>query len=858
MKLLLGIFFTAIVLSMGQAQAGVVSREPRILILNSYHQGYQWSDREINGFRDTLLYTYPRAEILVEYMDTKRGFTSTLFDELYHLYAKKYRKERFDLLLAADDSAFQFLKKYRNTLFSGTPVVFCGLNGYREEMINGMADVSGVAEFYDIRNTIHLITKLQPEVKRVAVITDTTPSGQLLLSQLKMVTGEFAGRLDFEILDYPTLAKLEQRLSALPSSYAVLLLDFFCDPSGTYYNPETILTRIYKSASVPVYGCNEFAMGYGQLGGMIGEGYTQGQLAAKIGLRILAGEDADTIPVVTRWPNRLMVDYRQMVRFGLKLSDLPPEAMILNNKREGQKDILILHSYDPGFLWTSRLNDGLRKGLEQRQDVGEIAVEYMDAKRHSSPSYFHSLFELYQTKYTYKDLDLVIVTDDDAFNFVRRYRDLLFKGVPIVFCGVNYLEDKERINREGITGILESTDVLGTLNVMLKIYPKAERILLINDRSSSGRQFHRRINALVSSLGKPVPLVFTDDMGMEEVLDEVARLDDRTAVLFLTLTCDVHNNRYPITESIRLLSQASSRPLFGLRESHLKSGLAGGSISNGVEHGLEAARLAGRILDGASPERIPIIDNIPHSFVFSYPVLQRYHVPLDRLPPNSLILEAPSDFFSQHKEKIVLMAIVIFLLFFTVIVQHLRLRRKERRQQEIESEARIDGLTGAIVRKYCLPEVQALAEESLMEKKKFAICYCDINDLKFVNDNFGHHEGDSYIRAMVELIRSPIRASDRIYRVGGDEFVVLFALCDKIRVLSHIETINRELDHINSQPGAQYQMGLSFGVAEFDPTHPRTAESLLEEADREMYMNKQQGGYGESRDEGFSPRSFGL
>ncbi|MBN1141938.1 MAG: diguanylate cyclase [Deltaproteobacteria bacterium] len=853
MRLPIAIGLAALAFFGAPAWGGENPEAPRVLILNSYHQGFGWSDRELSGLRDTLLKKYPKVEILIEYMDTKRRFRSTLFDELSRLYARKYQGDPFDLIFAADDNAFQFLKSYRRELFGTTPVVFCGLNFFRPELLQGMTAITGVAEFYDIRNTLKLMKKLQPGLKKAVVVTDLTPSGQLLLGQMKGIMAEFGGSIEFEILSGLPLPELERRLSRLSSDQAVFLLNCFRDPTGTYYQPETAMARLSRASSAPIYGFNEFYMGHGQLGGMIGEGYFQGRLAAELGLRILAGEDPAAMPVRVEWPSRLMVDYREMARFGLKLADLPPEALVLNHRNGKQQEILLLHSCDPGFPWTARLNEGLLKELERRPDVGEIFVEYMDAKRYSSSAYFHRLYELYQLKYGHKNFGLILVTDDDAFNFARQYRKLLFKDVPIVFCGVSYLADKEKINAEGITGIVESTDMIGTLNAILDLYPETEKILVINDRTSVGVQYHRRLDLFVPVLKKPVSLVFTYDLDMDAILALVAALDEKTAVFFLTLTRDARNNHYPAPESLRRISAASSRPLFGLHESHLKNGLAGGSISNGVEHGLMAARLAARILDGEKAERLPIIAESPHRFIFSYPVLARFSVPFDRLPPESLLLDSPTAFFSQHREKLVWIAALVMALSITVVFQGLRLRRKEKYRREMESEARIDGLTGAIVRKHFAPEIQELRERSLAEGRKFALCYCDVNHLKYVNDTFGHPEGDRYLRAMVDLIRSSIRSSDRIYRVGGDEFIVLFAGCDKTRVGGHVENINRELGLLNSRPDSPYARGLSFGVAEFDPACPRSIEALLEGADQAMYLNKNLGAVPDGREKIFSP-----
>ncbi len=821
--------------------ATAATSTPEILILNSYHLGYLWSDGEVNGIESTIFRALPDARITVEYMDTKRVPPEKSFENLFALYQNKYKKQQFDLIVAVDDNALNFLKKYRLDLFGETPVVFCGVNNFKPEKVHGMNKVTGITEIHRIEDNLRLFLELHPNLKKVVVVTDVTPSGQISLQEVKTSNTLFADRLSFEYLEGLPLPQLEEYLSRLDSDSVVFLLNYFRDYEGNYYSPETVMPVISQASSVPVYGFSEFYMNHGLTGGIINEGYPHGALAGRVALKVLEGEDISKMAVV-EGPMQPVFDYRQLTRFSLDVPRLPSKALLLNLKSKDRKEVLILHSYHADFFWTSRIAEGLKKGLEQRNDLGDVFVEYMDSKRYSSPAYYYQLYELYKSKYSHKQIDLVIVSDDNAFDFARKFRSLLFGNTPIVFCGVNYMADTKAINREKITGVLQSYDVSGTIAAVLDIFPQTEKFLVITDQTSTGIQNQKHFAEIIPKINSSLRFEFTSEMSIEELLKKVAHLDEKTAVLLPVFFRDANNVHFTIAKSVKLITEACNRPIFGFHGTYLNYGLAGGSITDGYDQGFMAGRLAGRVLDGETASNIPIFEENPHRFVFDYNTLQRFHISQTVLPPNSTLLNAPAGFYDKYKRQVDLAIFLFLALFALVVVQQVRIRRGEKRKEEIESEARTDGLTGTVLRKYFDPEVEAHMEKCRAENKTLALCYCDINNLKFVNDTFGHREGDNYIINMVGLLRSSSRSDDIIYRMGGDEFMIVFANCDAEHVKDRIRDIRETLARLNRNPGLQYPNGMSFSYVEFDPDDPKPLDQLLEETDEGMYRDKKRQG----------------
>ena len=114
----------------------------------------------------------------------------------------------------------------------------------------------------------------------------------------------------------------------------------------------------------------------------------------------------------------------------------------------------------------------------------------------------------------------------------------------------------------------------------------------------------------------------------------------------------------------------------------------------------------------------------------------------------------------------------------------------------------------------------------------------DMDDLKVINDTFGHQAGDDAIRGAADLIRRNFRESDIIARIGGDEFVVFlieYVPIEPDLLASRLQDI---MNSYNSPGTNPYTLSLSIGWSRYDPGNPTSIEELMHEADRNMYERK--------------------
>ncbi|MDO9531638.1 MAG: PAS domain S-box protein [Deltaproteobacteria bacterium] len=304
---------------------------PKVIILNSYHRGFAWSDEELTGLIEQLQTRYPQIDPSIEYLDTKRFSTPDHLLRVKNYLANKYRGRKFDIVITLDNSALEMALGLRPELFHETPIVFAGINNYRPSMLVGQEKVTGVAEKLDIAGTLQTALSLHPQTKTVFAIHDYTNTGPAVRKELEAILPAFQDRVQVKFSPPATMAELIEQLKGLPADALVLFLNFAADKSGQTFTLSESTQRITSSISIPVYAGQEARLGHGILGGYLLAGKDHGRRAGDIALRVLAGKDPSHIPVDMKSTARPMFDFNQLRRFHIPLSVLPASSIIINH-----------------------------------------------------------------------------------------------------------------------------------------------------------------------------------------------------------------------------------------------------------------------------------------------------------------------------------------------------------------------------------------------------------------------------------------------------------------------------------------------------------------------------------------------
>ncbi len=150
----------------------------------------------------------------------------------------------------------------------------------------------------------------------------------------------------------------------------------------------------------------------------------------------------------------------------------------------------------------------------------------------------------------------------------------------------------------------------------------------------------------------------------------------------------------------------------------------------------------------------------------------------------------------------------------------------------------LDSLTGLYNRRGFAAIAQQQLELALRIERNAIMFFIDIDGMKWINDNFGHAEGDNALIDTANILKQTFRTSDIIGRIGGDEFVVFAMNIDKKNAERLFERLNKNVNNFNILKKRPYELSLSTGFTDIDVEHPLTLEKMIRKADTIMYEQK--------------------
>ena len=309
----------------------VIIPKKRVLVLNSYHEGYHWADRLMSGVHSVFA-DEGDIELYIEYMDTKRCTDTTYYELLKETYRYKYRDTSIDVIVACDDNALDFLLAYRDQIFPEIPVSFCGIVDFQPDRIEGHTNYTGIYESYDAEGTLQLILKNHPMARNIYVIADGSTSAKALLAHMKRAQPSYKDSFNFEYLINLPKQQLQQELRKIPENSVIVWTIHLKFPNQAAMSVVDSMEFINSIVDSPIY-CLWDVVGFGVIGGRISSPQYQGSRAAEIAIEILSGVVPSAIPIKGS-PLIYKLDYEQLKKHDIPVPGLSDPYVIINSPYE--------------------------------------------------------------------------------------------------------------------------------------------------------------------------------------------------------------------------------------------------------------------------------------------------------------------------------------------------------------------------------------------------------------------------------------------------------------------------------------------------------------------------------------------
>lgn len=346
--------------------------------------------------------------------------------------------------------------------------------------------------------------------------------------------------------------------------------------------------------------------------------------------------------------------------------------------------VLILNSYSDVFPWTGNLDKNIISTFDTEGREAEFFIDFLDSKRFFYPGYMKELADIFRQKYAHRTFDLTIAVDDNAFSFLSIYGNTLFRGVPLLFLGVNDTTFLRDHLSPSMTGMVENIDIRGTVDLALSVHPLANRLVLISDFTKTGINHIEKFWEIRPTL--PSDLEVTEFLGLDrkELEGRLRMLDRSSIILFFSYFRDGSGRSYSLSQVRNILKSAGSVPVYSFWDfmvSPPDGAVLGGKVISSPSYGHDAAEMAIAIIDGKPVSEIPIVWHGPSAFpCFNYRLLGKYGLSGDRLPKGAVRFNVPQSFLHSHKRMV--FANIIFLMFLMGLIVFLAFNMYVRKKTE--------------------------------------------------------------------------------------------------------------------------------------------------------------------------------
>ena len=265
--------------------------------------------------------------IYLEDLDLSRFNGGAYEESLRAQLEQKYRDRPVGVLVAIGYAALERVLRWRAELWPGIPVVFGMVDEPAVAALEPMSDVTGSIIKLRSEDAMIAARAVVPDLRRIAIVGDSLERQTVYQRFLQEIPNAAKGVEVIDLIGLP-MKELRKRVAELPDHTAILYTSIYSDGAGTYYLPSDAVAFVAEVANRPIVITAETFLGRGGTGGFVMRPSAIGEEIARAALLILDGKAASNIPITMSDAVRPMFDWRQLQRWGVDASRLPPGSEI--------------------------------------------------------------------------------------------------------------------------------------------------------------------------------------------------------------------------------------------------------------------------------------------------------------------------------------------------------------------------------------------------------------------------------------------------------------------------------------------------------------------------------------------------
>lgn len=308
-------------------------------------------------------------------------------------------------------------------------------------------------------------------------------------------------------------------------------------------------------------------------------------------------------------------------------------------------------------------------------------TEFLDYPFFEGDAHEQQMAKYLQEKYAGKPPAVLIAGGYTALKFALRYRDKMFPGVPVIHVGVDkdFLKNLAPMPPD-VVGLPLELDIDGTLELALQLQPNARRLVVVTGTTPWAAERRADIGKALAQIKTPVPVEFWTGLATNDLLARLRTLTTRDVVFTPGYYRDGAGTKFTPSDAVRLMAKESPAPIYIMYSGQLGTGVMGGRMGTFTDAG-KATRLLVEDVIAGKPLAMGTYPTVPARPQLDWRQLQRFGIPDDRLPPDTVLHYRTPTFWEVYKSQ-TLTAAFIILAQGSLIIALLFERRRRRRTAE--------------------------------------------------------------------------------------------------------------------------------------------------------------------------------